>query len=77
MFDLAPSGLSRVAHVLAAGLGGPAQITLAASALAATASAFGEAGALLLRERSEGLHVRAGLHTLACSTLASLRHSVP
>ena len=70
MFDLAPSGLARLARALAVGLGGPAQIPLAASAPAATASAFGEAEALLLRERSEGLHLREGWHTLACSTLA-------
>ena len=50
MIDFAPAGLSTVARVLAAGLGGPAQEASSASALAAAASAFGEAGALLLRE---------------------------
>ena len=69
MFDLAPSGLARLACVLAVGLGGLAQILLAASAPPATTSAFGEVGVLLLRERSEGLHAREGWHTLACSTL--------
>ena len=60
MFDIAPSGLLRVAHVLVAGLGGRAQIAVAASAFAATASALGEAGALLLGDRSDGLHMRDG-----------------
>ena len=69
MFDLAPSGLAGLARALAVGLGGPAQILLAASAPAATASAFGEVGALILRERSKRLHVREGWHKLACSTL--------
>ena len=69
MIDFAPAGLSTVARVLAAGLGGPAQVPPAAIAIAAATLAFGQAGALLLRERSEGLHVREGWHTLACSTL--------
>jgi hypothetical protein len=71
MFEFAPAGLSTAALDLAAGLGGPAQVAPAAIAVAAAALAFGQAGALLLREHSEGLHVREGWHTLACSTLAS------
>ena len=69
MFDFALAGLSNVARLLAAGLGSTAHMAFVASALAAAASTFGEAGALLLGERSEGLHVREGWDTLACSTL--------
>ena len=60
MFEFAPAGLSTVARVLAAGLGGPAQEASSASALAAAASAFGEAGVLLSGEHIEGLHGRRG-----------------
>ena len=54
MFDIAASGLSREARAVAVGLGSQAQVDVAASAFAAAASASGEAGALLLRECTEG-----------------------
>ena len=69
MFDFAPLGLSATARVLAGGLSGSAQVATAAIAIAAAALAFGQAEELLLREHSEGLHVREGWHTLAFSTL--------
>ena len=49
-----------VTHDLAAGPGWAAQAATAASTLAAAALVFGEAGTLLLGERSEGLHLREG-----------------
>ena len=60
LLDILPSGPSIETYDLAAGLGGPAQEASSASALAAAASAFGEAGVLLSGEHIEGLHGRRG-----------------
>ena len=71
MFDFAPLGLVNLARVLAAGRSGGAQVAAATSALAAVSSTFGEGGAVLLRERSEG---QRGTRA-ACSSLSHSRRS--
>ena len=54
MFDFALLGLVSLSRVVAAGFSGGVQVVAATSALAAAASTFGEGGAVLPRERSQG-----------------------